>query len=80
MDKKAEILQATLNDNIGLATIIENGSVVELLTIGSQKSFEGKEYIENFYDCIDKGLLKHKEGQSYRITSNGKEYLKNITK
>jgi len=81
MDKKVEILQATLNDNIGLvASIIENGSVVELLIIGSQKSFKGKEYIEAFNDCIDMELLEHEEGQSYRITLNGKEFLKNITK
>ena len=79
MDKKLEILQATLDDKIGLATIVEFGSVVELLAVGSQKRFIGDEYVTAFNDCIDMGLLEHKVGQNYIITLKGKEFLRKLT-
>jgi len=72
-------LQATLNDKIGLATIIEFNSVVALLAVGSQKKFDGDEYVVAFNDCIEMRLLEHKVGQNYIITLKGQEFLKDNT-
>jgi len=80
MDKKIEILQAALNDSIGIATIFGSGTVVELQTIESKKRFTEQEHIDAFYDSLDFGYLEPIRGQQYRITIEGKQFLnKNIT-
>jgi hypothetical protein len=73
---KIEILQATLNDDIGLAHIKADGGIGYLLTISKQKKFPGKEYMEAFRDLIDMRYLLHESGQRYRISSEGKKFLK----
>lgn len=73
---KSDILKAALDDGIGIAPIKSNAGIGELVTINKQKQFKGKEYIEVFRDLTDMGYLVHESGQRYRISLEGKNFLK----
>lgn len=73
---KIDILKAALDDGIGIAPIEANGRIVALSTIEKQKTFEDKEYVEAFRDLTDMGYLAHEGGQHYRISLEGKNFIK----
>jgi len=73
---KIDILKATLEDSIGIAPIEESGGIGHLVTISKQNKFAGKEYIEAFRDLKDMGYLIHESGKRYRISLEGKNFLK----
>jgi len=69
-----ELLYEAENDEIGLARLEPLGENT-ILAIGKQKYFVGEQYSKRFNDMIDRGFIKHEEGQRYRITYEGRKHL-----
>jgi len=71
-----EILLLKIEEDVkGIATIIENGKIVELLLIAKQEKLDLK-YLKEFNKLLNLNYIEHIIKERYGITLKGKKYLR----